>query len=336
MEYLKSVLGIQAVHVDGDYPSFPNYINARYRLEHVVIEGIKTVFIYPKTEMDAVNAVKKHIERIEKETGATAVLIPGRLTTRQKEYLLGEHIPFIVEGRQIYLPFMALYLQERCDAEKREDQDLLPSTQLLLLYYIYQGCSELLTSDACRALSFTATSISRACRQLEDSGLIQTERRGVQKVIISDREPKALFEEAKDYLKNPVKRTIYVSKSDIEENMLLSGYSALSGYSTLNPPETVCYATGSIASLERRATVRLQNADDQCAVELWRYAPEKLTAVAGSSKENSVDRLSLALALDNIEDERTEATVNEMLDDLWREMNYHSHAVTSSSYGNGI
>lgn len=320
MEYLKHVLGIQAVHINGDYPSLPNYTNARYRLEEVVLEGIKTVFIYPKTEMDAVNAVNKHIERIEKETGATAVLIPGRLTTRQKEYLLGEHIPFIVEGRQIYLPFMALYLQERCDAEKREDQDLLPSTQLLLLYYIYQGCSELLTSDACRALSFTATSISRACRQLEDSGLIQTERRGVQKVILSDREPKALFEEAKDYLKNPVKRTIYVSKSDIEENMLSSGYSALSGYSPLNPPVTECYAAGSIASLERRATVRLQNAEDQCAVELWRYDPRILAAVDGSSKENRVDRLSLALAFEDTRDERTEAAVNEMLNTLWKDI----------------
>lgn len=320
MDYLKSVLGIQAVHVDGDYPSFPNYINARYRLQNIMLDGIKAVFIYPKTEMDAVNAVKKHIERIEKETGATAVLIPGRLTTRQKEYLLGEHIPFIVEGRQIYLPFMALYLQERGDAEKRDNPDILPSTQLLLLYYIYQGCGEMLTSDADRALSFTATSISRACRQLEDSGLIQTERRGVQKVILSDKKPEALFEEAKDYLKNPVKRTIYVSKSDIEKNMLLSGYSALSGYSTLNPSETACYATGSIASLERRATVRLQNADDQCAVEFWRYDPKKLTAVDGSSKENRVDRLSLALALDNIRDERTEAAINEMLDDLWREI----------------
>ncbi len=320
MEYLKHVLGIQAVYVDDDYSSLPNYINARYRLQKVLLDGRKAVFIYPKTEMEAVNSVKKHIERIEKETGVTVVLIPERLTSRQKEYLLCNHIPFIVDGKQIYLPFMALYLQERGDAEKRDNPDILPSTQLLLLYYIYHGCGEVLTSDACRALSFTATSISRACSQLENYGLIHTERRGVQKVILSDKDPEAFFKEAKCYLKNPVKRTIYVSKAYIESNMLLSGYSALSDYSALNPPGTIYYATDSIAEMERCATIRLQNTDDQCAVELWRYDPKKLAAVDGASKENRVDRLSLALALEGSRDERTEAAVNEMLNTLWRDI----------------
>jgi len=90
-----------------------------------------------------------------------------------------------VDGKQIYLPFMALYLQERGDAEKIDISGILPSAQLLLLLYIYQGCGELLTREASRKLGFTATSISRASRQLQEMGLIQTEKRGVQKVICS-------------------------------------------------------------------------------------------------------------------------------------------------------
>ena len=55
---------------------------------------------------------------------------------------------------------------------------------MLLLYYIYRGCGELRTSDAAEALSFTATSISRASRQLKDFGLAETEKRGVQKSFL--------------------------------------------------------------------------------------------------------------------------------------------------------
>lgn len=75
----------------------------------------------------------------------------------------------------------------------------------------------MMTSDAAEILAFTPTSVSRASKQLEALGLLRTEKRGVQKIICSDREPGELFEAAKDYLQNPVKRTIYVPKTEIRD-----------------------------------------------------------------------------------------------------------------------
>jgi len=260
MEYLKRILGIQVIYIDGDLPSMPNYIYTRYRLEQVRLDGKKAVFVYPKVELDAVNAIKKHMERMEIIVGAPTVLILNHLDYRQKEYLIRDNIPFIVEGKQIYLPFMAVYLQERYNSEKKAFTTMLPSAQLLFLYYIYNGRRELLTSDAAKALSLTATSLSRASRQLEEMNLLKTEKRGVQKVVFSDKKPKELFESAKSDLMNPVKRTIYVPKSLIKEKLLMSSYSALSDYSMINP-ETVKYlATDSISKWEkkRRADCRIQ------------------------------------------------------------------------------
>lgn len=170
------------------------------------------------------------------------------------------------------------------------------------------------TSDAARTLSLTATSISRASIQLEDFGLIRTERRGVQKVIYSDESPSELYERAKNFLLNPVKRTIYVPKKEIKEKLLLSGYSALSEYSMLNPSSTEYFAAESVSAWNKYSSDRLHNADMQCVVELWRYDPEKL------SKGDHVDRLSLALALRDDRDERVEETVEDMLNQLWREI----------------
>ncbi|MBQ9416662.1 MAG: MarR family transcriptional regulator [Clostridia bacterium] len=316
MEYLKYVLGIKTVYQENkNMQSLPNYILARYDVKTVTLDGVRAAFVYPKNELDSVNTVKKHLDRIRTILDAKPVLVFDRLTFRQKEYLLRDHVPFIVEGKQIYLPFMAAYLQERCDGEKRNDKSLLPSAQLLLLYFIYQGCGEILTSDAARALGFTATSISRASKQLDETGLLKTQKRGIQKVLYSDKMPEKLFEEARRYLMNPVKRTVYVPKKDVKGRALFGGYSALSEYSMLNPPAVECYATDSISRWDKSMSGTLQNENDQCAVELWRYDPKKL------ADGKCVDRLSLALALQDDKDERTEEAVEEMLAQVWRNAN---------------
>ena len=314
MEYLNRVLGLKVMYQDETIKPMPNFIAARYRIQKVTLDGKPALFVYPREELDPVDAVKKHLERIKKVEGAPAVLILDRLTYRQKQYLLRDHIPFVVEEKQIYLPFMAVYLQERGDGERREITAMLPSAQLLLLYYIYHGCGELLTSEACRALGFTATSVSRASRQLEEMGLVYTEKRGVQTILYSDITPSALFAATKDTMGNPIKRTIFVPRAELKDKLLLSGYSALSEYTMMNPPTSECFAADSISALERASSGRLHNSEDQCEVQLWRYDPRKL------ADGSSVDRLSLALALDKDRDERVEEAVEEMLEQVWRDI----------------
>lgn len=314
MEFLNRVLGIKVVYHVEAHNTMPNFIISRYRIQKVTLDGKAALFVYPKEKLDPADAVKKHLERIQKAEGVPAVLIPDHLTYRQKQYLLRDHIPFVVEGKQIYLPFMAVYLQERGDGEQQEKTSMLPSAQLLLLYYIYHGCGELLTSEARRDLGFTATSVSRASRQLEEMGLVQAEKRGVQKILYSDKTPRALFAAAKGTMENPIKRTIYVPRAEITEKLLLGGYSALSEYTMINPPTVECFATDSISALEKAASGKLQNAEDQCEVQLWRFDPRKLAA------GNSVDRLSLALALCEDRDERVEDAVEEMLEQVWRDI----------------
>ncbi|MBR1390495.1 MAG: MarR family transcriptional regulator [Lachnospiraceae bacterium] len=315
MEFLNRVLGIRVAYEEGALNSMPNFIHSRYRLQKVTLDGKAAVFLYPKAELDAVNAIKKHIDRVKKTENVPVVLVLNRLSYRQKEYLLRDHIPFIVEEKQIYLPFMAVYLQERGDGERQETEVMLPSAQLLLLHFIYRGCGELLTSDAARELELTPTSISRASRQLEEMGLVQAKKRGVQKVIISKKLPEELFSDAKSYLLNPVKRTIYVSKAEIKNNLLISGYSALSEYSMLNPPAVESLAADSVARWDSVSSKRLQNSEEQCAVELWRYDPKIL------AKGACVDRLSLAMSLRETKDERIEEAVDEMLMQVWRDIN---------------
>ena len=118
MEYLKRVLGIKVRYENKTVDHLPNFIRTRYILQRVYLDAQKAVFLYPKSELEQIVTLKKHLERVQKSADCPVILVLEKITARQKEYLLRDKIAFIVEGKQIYLPFMAVYLQERCSAEK--------------------------------------------------------------------------------------------------------------------------------------------------------------------------------------------------------------------------
>ena len=179
MEYLDKVLGVKVTYDDVEFKHLPNFITTRYRLRMVSMIEQKMIFLYPKTVLEQIEVLKKHIARIQKNENLPVVLVLKELSFRQKEYLIREKIPFIVDGKQIYLPFMAVYLQERCSAEKKTREEILPSAQMLLLHFIYGGAQELSTSQAAKNLELTPTSISRASKQLEEMGLLHIKKEGV-------------------------------------------------------------------------------------------------------------------------------------------------------------
>lgn len=312
MDYLKDLLDLQVQYKPTEDLHLPNFIITRYRIREVVLDFVEVFFLYPLTELEAVGTLKTHIARIQKVKNIPVVLVLDKLTYRQKEYLLRERIPFVVEGKQIYLPFMAIYLQERSDAEKIDKEELLPASQVMLLYFIYHGSGKQIMSKAVTDLKLTSTSVSRAVMQLEELGLMETKKDGVQKVLFSELSPEELFKKAHGYFQNPVKRTVYIPLEQIQDTLLKSGYSALAEYSMLNEPNIRCYAVDSISKWNSVATKKLLDGQTQVSVELWRYDPKKL------SYSNSVDPLSLALVLENDADERVEEAVEEMLNHAWR------------------
>ncbi len=314
MDYLDKILGIRVIYINVPVEHLPNFIAARYDLQTVLMNGQKATFLYPKTKLERIEVLKKHIAWIHKNENSPVVLVLTELSFRQKEYLLREKIPFVVEGKQIYLPFMALYLQERCDAEREPREIILPSAQMLLLHFIYKGARELSTSEAAKELELTPTSISRASKQLEEMGLLRIKKEGVQRILQSEESPKTLFRKAKDKLLSPIKRTVYIPKELMGANLLKSNYSALAEYSMLSEPSLKSYATERISQWKDFIVNSLQDSQAQVAIEMWRYNPKKL------STRNTVDELSLALALEKDGNERVEQAIEEMLNKLWEKI----------------
>ena len=98
MEYLKRVLGIEVLYENKALEHLPNFISTRYDSQKVSLNGQKTVFLYPKTELEQVETLKKHLERVKKVADCPVILVLEQITARQKEYLLREKIAFIVDA----------------------------------------------------------------------------------------------------------------------------------------------------------------------------------------------------------------------------------------------
>jgi DNA-binding MarR family transcriptional regulator len=316
MEFLKRTLRLN-VKIDEsteNYP-LPNYIISRYTMRSALFDRQKVFLLYPKTELDQVNAIKKHIQKIQTLEKIPVVVVLTRITARQRQNMIDTGIPFIVENKQCYLPFLGTVLTEKCDAELESAEKLIPSAQMLLFYYIYRNQKELYANEAVEALGVSAMTITRAVRQLEQTGIIHTYKNGVKKILTSEYTGQELFEKAKKYLFCPINQKKYIRKEMVDESLLISGDQALSMYSMLNPPKTNCYATGETTKWKDQMEDALIDDTAQVELQLWKYDPRVL------ANGSSVDVLSLAMCFCDDPDERVEEAIEEMLEEYWRNTN---------------
>ncbi len=223
--------------------------------------------------------------------------------------MISAHIPFIVPEKQIYLPFMGIALQNRFGAESIGTEQLQPAAQVLFFYYLYQKKQQVYMSDAGKKLGFSAMTITRAVRQLEQTTLFTTEKDGVQKKMTGKYTMRELYDKMQPYLTSPVRKTIYVDKQTPLSSMRIAGMSALSQMSMVNPPDMLCYAVHGKKELPSGTDV-LIDASAQVKVEIWKYDPNIL------SENDTVDPLSLAISLKDDPDERIEEAVEILINKI--------------------
>jgi hypothetical protein len=316
MDLLMNALRINVKNDDRTpkYP-LPNYMLSRYSVKNAYFDKQRVFLLYPKTELDQVSTIKKHIQKLQSFDKIPVVLMLTQIAARQREGLISGGIPFIVENKQCYLPFMGTVLTQRCDAETESVEKLLPSAQMLLFYFIYSCRKEMYSNMAVEALGVSAMTMTRAVRQLEQIGLIQTHKTGVMKVITTEYGRKELFEKAQPYLVSPVKKVTYLPKEMVNDALLLAGDSALAKRTMLNPPRVTCFAAENMDEWKHHIQNTLVDENEQVALQIWKYNPR------GLSNDGCVDTLSLAMCYVDDGDERVEEAVEEMMNDFWRNTN---------------
>lgn len=294
--YIEKVLGICVeYHRWKGEINLPYYITERYEMRLVRMDTMECIFVWPKEKLNQISSLKKQIRRIQMEEALPVVFIFERMDRYHRDAFISAHIPFVVAESQLYLPFMALYLQEKYLREIKASDSFLPYTQLLLFYWYYHRKNTVYMSDMIKILECSAMTVTRAFRQLEESGMFECGKTGVQRMLTGKQPAEAILVELEDSMINPIASVLYVDRKELaeqisSEKLFLSENSALNALGINVNAEIPCYAVYK-KNIFLKGSRELLDAETQIKLELWKYDPSVL------GKEQIVDPLSLALSM---------------------------------------
>lgn len=303
LNYIKEVLNINCSQIDMplDKIILPLYLDL-YEIQPISLDGVKVLFITPRETLSNVKAVKKHLEKMQSLSGCFVSLLFNDISEKRKKSFLENHIPFVVTNNQIYLPFMAIYLQEKNKTKIEAVSQLTPAAQLVFINFFKQNSRELEVANFAKKLQFSEMSTTRALRQLVATGLFEIKKGNITNsnlLVTKVKDKEELFNKIEPYLINPVKNFFYIDKEELNNKELLpSGVTYLSMFSMLGKEELDTWAVYGKATDFKTATSELTDVSRQARIEIWKYNP-KLVCL-----EETNDSISVYLSLKNSTDAR--------------------------------
>lgn len=303
LNYISEVLNINCSQIDIplDKIILPLYLDL-YEIQPISLDGVKVLFITPRETLSNVKALKKHLEKMQSLSGCFVSLLLNDISETRKKSFLENHIPFVVTNNQIYLPFMAIYLQEKNKTKIEAVSQLTPAAQLVFINFFKQNSEALAVASFAKKLQFSEMSTTRALRQLVATGLFEIKKGTITNsnlLVTKVKDKEELFNKIEPYLINPVKNFFYIDKEELNNKELLpSGVTYLSMFSMLGKEKLDTWAFYGKATDFKTATSELTDVSRQARIEIWKYNP-KLVCL-----EETNDSISVYLSLKNSVDAR--------------------------------
>ena len=287
----------------------PLVFRGRYFFYKVETNGSPWIAIQPKSEVGLVMLRKDHA-RIEKASGLNCAIFLEKTTFYIKEKLMEEGIPFVIEGKQMYLPFIGYLLSNKNEREIAPVHLISYLTQRIIFVSIYEKWENVTVSEAAVRLGVTKMSVSRCFDEMEYLNVNILGMKGKSRVITVPTDIKKLWDDMQTVWRNPV-----IARYELKDDIGLekkAGISALCEYSLLSDNKYPTYAitkkeiTGSGIKKMKQAH---PTEEIGCVVlELGYFIDFENQALQ--------DPLSVALSLTEAEkqDERVNISTNEMLE----------------------
>lgn len=259
-------------------------------------------------------AMKKQQKKYEEALQCPIAYEMALNSVSMRNALVKNGVPFVDLPGNIFLPFMGIVLQDMYRKQLVKADKMMPATQMVFLELLYMENEEsALKSEVAKKLNLTKTSITRATAQLEEMGLIKQVKSGTEISIKRNCSRKEYYENAKEYLINPVQKVITIMRYEATFESLSAGETALSQVSELNPPrieERAIYKGEEVIDQLEIVDARYEDLDACLNVQLWKYNPSYF------AREGRVDPVSLACTFKGNEDERIEMCIEELLEEL--------------------
>lgn len=314
-EFLEKALRQNVIMTENKevYKKLPLAYRGRYDIFTVETNGALWMAIHPQDDAGLV-MLRRDRAGVEKMTGLNCAIFLDRTTFYIKEKLMEEGIPFVIDGKQVFLPFIGYLLSKENERELPPVHLISFLTQKMLLIAIYERWNEVRVSGAAKRLEVSTKSASRCFDELEYLNVNVLGMKGKSRVINIPDEREQLWQQIESVLRNPVIRRFILRKDMKLEKK--AGISALCEYSLLSDNAYPTYAVTK-KELEASGVKEEKQASELeeigCVVLELGY----FTDFLGKGLQ---DPLSVVLSLteEEQEEERVDISINEMLEEyVW-------------------
>jgi DNA-binding MarR family transcriptional regulator len=249
--------------------------------------------------------------------GTDVALVLPRIPTHVRNRLVQRGVPFIVPGRQMFLPFLAIDLRERDHRPFRGQREALTAAAqaVLLGHLLGKSMQDRPLGELAVMLGYSPMTLSKVADELEAKGLCEVVREGKTRRLGFLDAGRTLWERALPILANPVRARQWVRRWEPgRAGKVAAGLTALERYGSIADdriPTFALWRNDVRTGLERGDIVACDVPDDAAAaIECWTYDPARL------ADGDCVDRLSLYLSLRNAPDERVQKELRALLEDV--------------------
>ena len=314
-EFLEKTLRQNVIMTENKevYKKLPLAYRGRYDIFTVETNGVLWMAIHPKDDIGLV-VLRRDRVGVEKITGLNCAVFLDRTTFYIKEKMIEEGIPFVIDRKQVFLPFIGYLLSKGNERELAPVHLISFLTQKMLLMAIYERWNEVKVSDAAKRLEVSTKSASRCFDELEYLNIDVLGMKGKSRVIDIPDEREQLWQQIKMVLRNPVIRR-FILREDIKFEKK-AGISALCEYSLLSDN---VYPTYAVTKKELKASgVKMERQAGK--LEEIGCVVLELGYFIDFWGKGLQDPLSVALSQtgEEQEEERVDLSINKMLEEyVW-------------------
>lgn len=317
ISYIKKTTGIEVEELG--YPAdslkrLPLFIREGYGFLYAEFYNHEVVFVEPKSGEDITpSQLQKQISKIESAFECPVIWVFNEMTYYLKEQLIKFRISFIVPGKQLFIPFMFMDLNEQQKIRTTRVETFSPSAQCILIYHLWmQSLEGLNFQEIAEIFKYTPRTIGRCAEELKNAGACSIVG-GRSKYLKFGKTNREIWETIQDYLKTPVKKTEWLFLTENIEKARITGLGALSYYSNISTGDIESFAidTKVFKELRNRGEIHptIYNEHD-VRLEIWSYDPTVLT------RDDFVDPISLYLSSVYDPDERIQIELENMINKI--------------------